>query len=144
MSVDNALEGSRPGAAPKLQRRRDPTATRPQTAGCAANVSHYAGGANRPTADLPLYPDARVVEAAGANRGGCALRVVNFATAAPLGKVIDWYFTRATGAGYSAGHRTEGPQHMLAGVRGDATYVVYVSPRTGGGTDVDLVVNAGT
>lgn len=118
--------------------------TRPRTASCAANVEYSAAWANRLPADLPLYPDARVIEAAGANSGGCALRVVNFATAAPTAKVIDWYHTRARAARYSAEHRMEGPQHVLAGVRGDAAYIVYASPRVGGGTDVDLVVNAGS
>lgn len=117
--------------------------SRPQTAGCSADVGYSAAWANRLPADLPLYPDARVVEAAGADRTGCALRIVNFATAAAPGKVLDWYYTRATGAGYSAGHRTEGAQHVLAGVRGAAAYIVYASPRHGGGTDVDLVVNTG-
>lgn len=118
--------------------------TRPQTARCAPDVGYSATWSNRLPADLPLYPDARVVEAAGSDRDGCALRVVNFATPAALGKVIDWYYTRAAAAGYSAGHRTEGAQHVLAGVRGAAAYIVYVSPRAGGGTEVDLVVNTGT
>lgn len=117
--------------------------SRPQTANCAAEVQYSAAWATRLPADLPLYPDARVIEAAGANRNGCSLRVVTFATAAPIAKVIDWYYTRAAAAGYSAGHRTEGAQHVLAGTRGRAAYIVYASPRSGGGTEIDLVVNAG-
>lgn len=116
----------------------------PRTADCAAGVAYSAGWANRLPADLPLYPDARVVEAAGAARPGCALRVVTFVSSAPLGKIVDWYYTRARAAGYSAGHKADGEQHVLAGQRGDDAYVVYASPRAGGGTDIDLVVNAGT
>ncbi|MFH7218159.1 hypothetical protein ACHWGM_28060 [Klebsiella pneumoniae] len=46
-------------------------------------------------------------------------------------------------AGYSAGHSTDGKQHVLGGVRGNDAYVVYVTARAGGGSDVDLVSNAG-
>lgn len=114
-----------------------------ESASCAADVGYSATWSTRLPADLPLYPDARVVEAAGNDRNGCALRVVNFATTAAVGKVIDWYYTRAVAAGYTAGHKTDGAQHVLAGVRGGAAYTLYVSPRNGGGADVDLVV-AGT
>lgn len=115
----------------------------PRTADCAAGIGYSATWANRLPADLPLYPDARVVEAAGTSRAGCALRV-SFASAAQLGKVVDWYYTQAIKAGYSAGHQADGRQHVLAGTRGTDAYVVYASPRAGGGTDIDLVVNAGT
>ena len=111
---------------------------------CAAKVAYSAGWANRLPAAIPLYPDARVLEAAGASRDGCALRVVTFASTAPLDRVLDWYYTRATAGGYSAEHKVDGKQHVLAGTRGDAAYVVYASPRAGGGTQVDLVANAGT
>ncbi len=112
--------------------------------GCAARVAYSAGWANRLPAAIPLYPDARVIEAAGADRNGCSLRVVTFASTAPLDRVLDWYHTRATGGGYSAEHKVDGTQHVLAGTRGDAAYVVYARPRAGGGTEVDLVANAGT
>lgn len=113
-------------------------------ADCAARIGYSAGWANRLPAALPLYPDARVAEAAGSNGGGCSLRVVSFASGAAVDRVIDFYYTRATAAGYSAEHRADGAEHLLAGTRGDAAYAVYVSPRAGGGTSVDLVANAGT
>lgn len=115
----------------------------PRTADCAVGIGYSAVWADRLPADLPLYPDARVVEAAGASRDGCALRVVTFASGAAPGKVIDWYYTRATAAGYSAGHRAGGGENVLAGTRGQDAYILYVSPRAGGGAEVDLVVNAG-
>ena len=86
---------------------------------------------------------ADLTEAAGVDRDGCRLRVVSFASAAPMQKMLDWYFTKATAAGYSAGHSTDGKQHVLGGVRGNDAYVVYVTARAGGGSDVDLVSNAG-
>ncbi|RMB36792.1 hypothetical protein C8J47_0367 [Sphingomonas sp. PP-F2F-G114-C0414] len=115
----------------------------PNAGVCAKKISYSAGWANRLPADLPLYPAARLTEAAGADRDGCRLRVVSFASAAPMQKVLDWYFTRASAAGYSAGHSTDGKQHVLGGVRGNDAYVVYVTARAGGGSDVDLVSNAG-
>ena len=114
-----------------------------RTAACAATLGYGAGWANRLPADLPLYPDARLSEAAGADSNGCRLRVVSFASNAAVGRLIDYYYTKATGAGYSAGHRTDGAQHVLGGTRGEEAYVVYVSARPGGGSDVDLVSNAG-
>ncbi|KQS49547.1 hypothetical protein ASG20_11200 [Sphingomonas sp. Leaf198] len=115
----------------------------PDAGVCARKISYSAGWANRLPAALPLYPAARLTEAAGADRDGCRLRLVSFASAAPMQKMLDWYFTKASAAGYSAGHSTDGKQHVLGGVRGNDAYVVYVTARAGGGSDVDLVSNAG-
>lgn len=110
-------------------------------AACAAHVTYSATWANRLPAGVPLFPDARVAEAAGAP--ACGLRVVSFASAAPVGRVLDWYYTQVTRAGYSADHQADGTQHVLGGTRGDAAYIVYVTPHAGGGSDVDLVANGG-
>lgn len=115
----------------------------PDAGVCAQKIGYSAGWANRLPADLPLYPAAQLTEAAGADKDGCRLRVVSFASAAPMQKMLDWYFTKATAAGYSAGHSTDGRQHVLGGVRGNDAYVVYVTARAGGGSDVDMVSNAG-
>ena len=112
-------------------------------AGCASDVRYASAWAQRLPGALPLYPDARVSEAAGKDGGGCALRVVSFTSNAPLGRVLDWYYTHATKGGYSADHRSDGAEHVLVGARGDAAYVVYLSARNGGGTAVDLVSNGG-
>ncbi|TPG10981.1 hypothetical protein EAH84_11750 [Sphingomonas oligophenolica] len=109
---------------------------------CAGQLGYSATWAARLPADVPLYPDARVAEAAGAQP--CGLRVVSFATAAPVTRVIDWYYTKTHNAGYAAEHQRDGAQHVLGGTRGDAAYVIYVSPRAGGGSDVDLVTNQGS
>lgn len=118
-------------------------AAQPAGRSCA-NVSYSAGWANRLPADLPLYPDARVSEAAGTTSGACRLRIVSFASGAGVAKLIDFYYTRATAARYTAEHRAEGAMHVLGGTRGADAYVVYVSPRAGGGATVDLLTNAGT
>lgn len=112
-------------------------------AGRCANVGYSFTWANRLPAGLPLYPAARVVEAAGNDAGGCALRVVSFASAAAPAKLIDWYFTRTAAAGHSAGQRADGDTRLLGGARGDAAYLLSVTPRPGGGADADLIVSGG-
>lgn len=117
-----------------------------RTSGCAGEMRYSASWANRLPADLPLYPDARVSEAAGTATNGCALRAVSFATTAPLQTVIDWYYTRASGAGFSAEHEADGGQHVLGGTRGrdGAAFALFLTSRKDGGTDVDLVANNGS
>lgn len=110
--------------------------------GCAPDLGYSATWSTRLPVDLPLYPDARVIEAAGADAAGCRLRVVSFESAAPADRVIDWYYTRARRAGYSAEHQADAAQHVLGGTRGDAAFVAFVSP-TATGSSVDFVSNAG-
>ncbi len=112
---------------------------------CSANMQYSTRWALRLPADLPLYPDARVTEAAGNEGGTCVLRVVSFASSAPLNTIIDWYYTRVTTAGYSGEHQADGDDHVLAGTRDrdGAAYALFITPRDGGGTDVDLVANNG-
>lgn len=94
-------------------------------------------------AGLCPYPGSRVAEAAGNDANGCGFRIVSLRTAAPAAKVIDYYYTRASGAGYSAEHKLDGAQHVLGGTRGQAAYMVYATAGPGGGTDIDLVVKGG-
>ncbi|MEJ8628907.1 hypothetical protein P0F65_01320 [Sphingomonas sp. I4] len=88
------------------------------------------------------YPGAQVAEAAGNDANGCALRIVSLRTAASPAKVIDYYYTKASGAGLSAEHKMDGTQHVLGGTGGNGAYIVYATPRDGG-TDIDLVVRGG-
>ena len=115
------------------------------TANCARALRYAASWANRLPADVPLYPGARVVEAAGANANGCSLRAVTFSVGAPLQKTIDWYYTRTTKAGFKSGHQSDGEQHILAGTRAndEGAYVLFLTERADGGTDVDLIANNG-
>lgn len=117
-------------------------ATRQHGRGCATRLRYSAVWSTRLPADLPLYPDARVIEAAGVDGNGCRLRVVSFESAASVERVIDWYYTQGTRAGYSADHEADEAQHVLGGTRGDAAFVAYVSA-TGAGSSVDFVSNAG-
>lgn len=116
-----------------------------QTAPCTTQVDYSPTWAERLPRDLPMTPDAKLLEAAGNATGDCALRVVNFTTAMSVQGAIDWYVARATRAGYSAEHQIDGAQHVVGGVRArdGAAYVVFLSERQGGGTEIDLVANKG-
>lgn len=111
------------------------------SANCVRNTAYSADWANRLPSSVPLYPDARVTEAAGADQQGCALRVVSFVSAAPPQRLLDWYHTRTSEAGYRNGHGMEGADHVLAGTRPAAAFMLHVRPRDGGGTSVDLMVD---
>lgn len=80
-------------------------------------------------ADLAIYPRGHVAEAAG--NAACGLRSVIFTTPVEPGAVIDFYFTRASGAGYGAERRRAGPVEVLSGRRGGAAYLVRVSAANG-------------
>lgn len=116
------------------------------TRGCASQLQYSAGWANRLPADLPLYPQARVTEAAGTDSGQCALRVVSFSSPTPMQGMLDWYYTRAVRAGYTSEHQVDGDQHILGGTRDrdDGAYVLFMTPRSDGGTDIDMVANRGS
>lgn len=102
-------------------------------AGCTDGLRYgYAWAAGlRP--DLPIYPRGHVQEAAG--NAACGLRAVVFVTPVAPGAVVDFYFTRASGAGYSAERRRAGPVEVLRGTKGGAAYLMRV--REAG--DVSLV-----
>lgn len=116
-----------------------------KTSGCASQLTYSAGWAQRLPADLPLYPQARVTEAAGTDGGKCRLRVVSFSTAQPMQTMLDWYYTRAIRGGYTSEHQVDGQEHILGGTRDrdDGAYVLFLTARSDGGTDVDLVANNG-
>lgn len=115
-----------------------------RTGACAANVSYSAGWANRLPTGVPLYPDARVAEAAGADGSGCRLRIVSFASRAPVQRMLDWYFTKVSAAGYTLGHQADGAEHVLGGRSGGGgAFLLVVRARDDGGSDVDLMADGG-
>ncbi|MGK6318149.1 hypothetical protein [Sphingomonas sp. DT-204] len=113
--------------------------------GCIAKLRYAAGWANRLPRDIPLYANARVIEAAGVQDAQCSLRVASFTVPQPMQAMLDWYYTRAVKAGFTAEHQSDGIQHVLGGTRDrdGGAYVLYLTPREGGGTDVDLIANNG-
>ena len=69
-----------------------------------------------------------------------------FTTDADVQQVLDWYYTRTTSAGYESEHQAEGDEHVLGGnrERDQAAFILFATPRDGGGTQVDLIVNNGS
>ena len=108
---------------------------------CAEHTSRTAQWAARMPATFPVYPRGAVMEASGTDSDGCALRRVSFVTPVPLGEVIDFYFTRARAAGYSAEHIVRKEDNLLAGKNGAASYLVSVRRLPTGNTEVGLITN---
>ena len=110
-------------------------------ADCAARAEYTMQWAARLPAPFPVYPRGAVREAAGTDAAGCALRVVNFVTPVPLGEVMDFYFTRAGAAGFTAERTLFDGEDVLAGTKGQASYVIYARRLPSGNTKVDLVTS---
>lgn len=110
---------------------------------CAAQIAYSAAWANRLPKSVPLYPDAHVTEAAGADAAGCALRVVSFTSGAPLQRLLDWYYTKTSAAGFTAQHGAAGDEHTLAGTKTGAAFLVTLKPSGDGGTAIDLMADGG-
>lgn len=110
---------------------------------CAGRIEYSARWAARLPQGLEVYPHGAVQEAAGNDRNDCRLRVVHFVTPVEPRDVIDYYFTRASAAGYGARHTLDGGAHVLAGSRGGSGYLIHARAGEGGLTEVDLLVSGG-
>ncbi|MXP24515.1 hypothetical protein GRI39_00425 [Altererythrobacter indicus] len=110
---------------------------------CASKATYTMQWAAKLPQTFPVYPRGSVQEAAGNDQGACSLRVVNFQTAVPLGDVLNFYFTRASTAGFSAQHVRDGSDDVLGGVKGKQSYVVYARKLDDGATEVDLITSGG-
>lgn len=110
---------------------------------CADKVEYSAGWAAKLPAAFPVYPRGHVQEAAGTDKDGCHLRVVNYLTPVPVADVVNFYYTRARSAGFEVEHRLDGKDHVVGGSSGTAAYVVYVRSAPGGLTDVDIIAQGG-
>lgn len=114
-----------------------------QSGVCTGQLDYAMAWANRMPSDFAIYPRANVKEAAGVDKGQCNIRVVNFTTPAPLKSVVDFYYTKARRAGYSAEYQLRGADHVLGGTKSEAAYVLFLKPLANGGTEVDIVANGG-
>jgi hypothetical protein len=112
--------------------------------GCVLDVQYSMDFANRLPTDLPLYPRARVVEAAGSDASNCRLRAVTYSTTAAPKAMIDYYLTIARRAGFTASHSGEGKEELVNGTRDrdGAAFYAIIQP-AGAGSSVDLVANKG-
>jgi hypothetical protein len=114
--------------------------------GCsdARRFDYNMAWANRLAPNFPVYPGGKVAEAAANNSGGCSTRVVTFATADNWQRVLDWYHTRAVGAGYTSEHQVRDGDHILAGAndRDKGAFYLIVTPKPKG-SEVALIANNG-
>jgi hypothetical protein len=112
--------------------------------GCELTVQYSMDFASRLPADLPLYPQSQVSEAAGSDTGGCHLRAISHNSNGTLKQVAQHYAGTATRAGYTVASKAEASGMMVSGKRaadGGAFYALLTP--NGAGTSVDLVVNNG-
>jgi hypothetical protein len=114
--------------------------------GCsdARRFDYNMAWANKLAPNFPVYPGAKVLEAAANNQSGCSTRVVTFATADNWQRVLDWYHTRAVGAGYSSEHQLRDGDHILAGANesDNGAFYLIVTPKPSG-SEVALIANNG-
>ena len=134
-----AIDGEIPEGATLTAASRAAIAT--DGGNCAEQVQYSTAWAAKLPDALPVYPRGSTQEAAGTDKGGCALRVVNFLTPVPLADVLAFYNTRATTAGYSAEHLMKDGDNILSGTKGRASYVIYARRLKSGATEVDLVTS---
>lgn len=110
-----------------------------------ARVSYDMGWAARMPAAFPVYPGGQVTEAAGSDRSPCGLRAASFTTPVAPDEVMDFYYTMARRAGYSAEHIEQNGAHVLGGTRerDENAFHVSFTALHGGGTAVDLIATGG-
>ena len=108
---------------------------------CTKKAQYSATWAAKLPRDLPVYPRGAVQEAAGTDAEGCQLRVVNFVSPVAPGDVVDFYYTKATNAGYGAEYRMDGSDHVLGGRKGGQSYLIYARKLDNGLTEVDLIAS---
>jgi hypothetical protein len=112
---------------------------------CDAKLQYGAAWATRMPYEFPVYPRGRVQEAGGVENGLCDIRAVSFSTSAAMQDVVDYYYSRAKHAGFSADYEVRAGEHVLGGVRDKdgGAYVITLNAHPGGGTAVDIVANNG-
>lgn len=108
-------------------------------AACVEQAEYTAAWAARLPAAFPVYPRGAVQEAAGTDAGQCALRVINYLSGVPLADIINFYYTRAVGAGFSAQHVHDGEYNILGGAKGGQSFIVYARSLDDGSTEVELI-----
>ena len=146
-SIRAIARGPSPGlAADPGPEDRDNGWTSPgRKGGCEANLQYGMAWANRLPAEFPVYPKAKLMEAAGAESDHCNLRAVSFVTNQPMQNVIDFYYTKALRSGFDAEHQLMAGEHVLGGVRqkDEGAYFITFAKHEGGGTAVDIIANNG-
>lgn len=109
---------------------------RPDCVGQASSTARW--GAALPEALQP-YPRGALVEAAGTDAAGCALRAVRYRTPVSPNEVLAFHYARLRAAGYAVQHSADGDDHVLAGRRGTGSYAIHVGKPADGLIPVDIL-----
>lgn len=91
--------------------------------------------------NLPIYPRGAVQEAAGVDKDGCAMIVVNYATPVSPQEIMAFYYTMADKAGYGAEYRRADGQYAIGGRKGEKAFLVYANKAGEGVTEVNLITS---
>ncbi len=108
---------------------------------CAGKVEYSMNWTTKLPKALPIYPRGAVQEAAGTDKDGCALRVVNFISPVDPGDVVDFYYTRLSAAGFNTDHKLDGGDHVLGGGKAGVAYLIFARTLDNGLTEVDLIAS---
>lgn len=131
---------SQDSLAPALTAARLAAALPAVPAGCLGGLRYgYGWAASLPQA-LPVYPRGHVQEAAGS--ASCGLRAVVFTTPVGASAVIDFYYTRALDAGFTADRRRHGAAEALSGRKGAAAFMLRVRAGPAGSSEVELATRS--
>ncbi|MEZ5680031.1 MAG: hypothetical protein R3E14_01920 [Erythrobacter sp.] len=114
-------------------------AVSPGGANCANSIEYSASWAAKLPAAFPVYPRGNTQEAAGTDKGDCALRIVTFYTPVKVDDVFAFYASRATAAGFSVEHALKDGSNILSGTKGNSALVVYGRRLPSNVTQIDLV-----
>ncbi|MFC3173802.1 hypothetical protein ACFOD9_06015 [Novosphingobium bradum] len=134
-------------AAPLAPARRDSPALAavaalgPGARACAGKLEPGFAWAARLPAAMPIYPRGHAQQAAGTDRDGCGLRVVNFVSPVPAAELAGFYWAMARRAGLAPDHRLAGADHVIAGRAGRRAGAAIIHAREDGLSEVDLVTS---
>lgn len=112
----------------------------PGGAACAAGLEYSAIWAARLPGPLEPYPRGHVIDGAGSDRAGCALRTVRYVTPVAPADALAFHFTRLHAAGWPAIHRTLGDGSVLSGGNGAMAWRIEVRVLGDGLTGIDIAV----
>lgn len=137
----SALRGS---AAPTILARAEPAiAALPAFAACDRAVRYSYGWAAALPADLTLPAQARVAEAAGSDKGGCALRLIAWSAILTPEAVLETYRRAGKASGYAVSEASAANATILTGTRRDGAAFIATVAAGDGGSMVDFVTNRG-
>jgi hypothetical protein len=106
---------------------------------CAAQLKEdFALAASLPAA-AALPPQGMVMQAGGADGAGCRIRIIRYASAAPLTDVLQYHNARAKRAGLTARRQATPAEMIIAEGKGGERLVVEVRRAAHGLTGVTLL-----